>query len=317
MSDTRVLVAEDEVTFRHMLKTFLTKWGYQPTLVSDGLDGWNVLQAEDRPRLALLDWMMPRMDGVEICRAIRSRKPEPYVYLVLLTSRDQTEDVVEGIEAGADDYLIKPFDPQELRARIHAGERIIELQDRLLRAQETLRELATHDPLTGLLNRRACLDALSAELNRGCRNRNPLCIAMADIDHFKKINDTYGHPIGDDVLCEVSRRVQKSLRRYDVAGRVGGEEFLLIFPGCSLKEGVRLAERVCYNVRFQPVKVRYRHIDLTISMGVAVAGQSSAPNLEALLRSADAALYRAKAAGRDRVEFAAPPGPSSKLPRLN
>ena len=122
--------------------------------------------------LPLLDWMMPNMDGVEICRAIREKKPDPYIYLLLLTSRDQKQDVVEGIEAGADDYLVKPFDPQELRARIHAGERIIELEDRLIRAQEALRELATHDSLTGLLNRRACLDSLLTELNRGCRTGN-------------------------------------------------------------------------------------------------------------------------------------------------
>ena len=230
MSTTKILIAEDELTFRHMLKTFLTKWGFQVTVVNNGLDAWNVLQGEDRPRLALLDWMMPNMDGVEICRAIREKKPDPYIYLLLLTSRDQKRDVVEGIEAGADDYLIKPFDPNELRARLHAGERIIELEDRLIRAQEALRDLATHDPLTGLLNRRASLDSLLAELSRGSRTQDPVCIVMADIDHFKKINDTHGHLIGDDVLCEVARRMQSSLRRYDTVGRYGGEEFLLVLP---------------------------------------------------------------------------------------
>ena len=314
MSTTKILVAEDEITFRHMLKTFLTKWGYEVTAVSDGLEAWRVLQREDRPRLAVLDWMMPNMDGVEICRAIRESKPDPYIYLLLLTSRDQKQDVVEGIEAGADDYLVKPFDPQELRARIHAGERIIELEDRLVRAQESLRELATHDSLTGLLNRRACLDSLLTELNRGCRTGTPVCVVMADIDHFKRINDTYGHQTGDEVLCEVARRMQSSLRGYDTAGRFGGEEFLLVLPGCSLEEGVKLAERVCHLVRSEPVKAKNIPIEVSISLGVAVANQVVAADLEALLGSVDAALYRAKAAGRNRVECSANPSDSSVPP---
>jgi diguanylate cyclase (GGDEF)-like protein len=314
MSSTRILVAEDEITFRHMLKTFLTKWGYQVVVASNGSEAWKVLQGEDRPRLALLDWMMPSMDGVEICRAIRQRKPEPFIYLLLLTSRDQKQDVVEGIEAGADDYLIKPFDPQELRARIHAGERIIELQDRLIRAQEALRELATHDPLTGLLNRRASFDSLLAELNRGSRSGNPVCVVMADLDHFKRINDSRGHQAGDEVLCEVARRMQSSLRPYDTLGRFGGEEFLLVLPGCKLEDGVKLAERICQLVRSEPVKARNEPVDVSISLGVAVTNSPAPAELEALLGSADAALYRAKEAGRNRVEFFASPLPSSRPP---
>jgi diguanylate cyclase (GGDEF)-like protein len=307
MSTTRILVAEDEITFRHMLQTFLTKWGYQVVVVSDGLEAWKVLQGENRPRLALLDWMMPNMDGVEICRAIRAGKPDPYIYLLLLTSRDQKQDVVEGIEAGADDYLIKPFDPQELRARIHAGDRIIELEDRLIRAQEALRELATHDSLTGLLNRRACLDSLLVELDRGCRTGNPVCIVMADIDHFKRINDAHGHQAGDEVLREVAQRMQRSLRRYDTACRFGGEEFLLVLPECSLEEGVKLAERICHLVRSEPVIAKKISVEVSISLGVAVANQVVPADLEALLGSADAALYRAKEAGRNRVEISASP----------
>jgi diguanylate cyclase (GGDEF)-like protein len=315
MSTTRILVAEDEITFRHMLKTFLTKWGFEVIAVSNGLEAWKVLQGEDRPRLAVLDWMMPDMDGVEICRAIRERKPDPYIYLLLLTSRDQKQDVVEGIEAGADDYLIKPFNPQELRARIHAGERIIELEDRLIRAQEALRELAAHDPLTGLLNRRACLDSLLAELDRGRRAGNPVCIVMADIDHFKKVNDTHGHLTGDQVLCEVARRMQSSLRRYDTVGRFGGEEFLLVLPGCGLEEGVKLAERICQLVSSEPVKGKNKPIDVSISLGVAVAIRPVPADLDVLLGSADAALYRAKEAGRNRVEFSPnPPNSSSGTP---
>jgi two-component system cell cycle response regulator len=302
MITTRILVAEDEITFRHMLKTFLTKWGYEVVVVGDGLEAWKMLQREDRPRFAVLDWMMPKMDGVEICRAMREKKPAPYTYLLLLTSRDQKQDIVEGLEAGADDYLIKPFNPQELRARIHAGERIIELEDRLIRAQEALRDQAAHDPLTGLLNRRACLDSLSAELSRGRRAGNPVCIVMVDIDHFKNINDSHGHLAGDEVLCEVARRMRSSLRPYDTIGRFGGEEFLLVLPGCSLDAGVKLAERMCQLVRSAPAKARDKSVDVSISLGVAFARQPVPGDLEALLASADAALYRAKEAGRNRVE---------------
>jgi diguanylate cyclase (GGDEF)-like protein len=314
MATTRILVAEDEITYRHMLKTFLAKWGYQVVVASDGLEAWKVLQGEDRPRLALLDWMMPNMDGVEICRAVREKKPDPYIYLLLLTSRDLKQDVVEGFEAGADEYLIKPFDPPELRARIHAGERIIELQDRLIRALEALRELATHDPLTGLLNRRASLDSLLAELNRGSRTGKPVCVVMADIDHFKRINDTHGHQAGDEVLCEVARRMQSSLRPYDTIGRFGGEELLLVLPGCSLDDGVKLAERICHLICSEPMKAKNKPISVSISLGVAVADPPNPTEIEALLGSADAALYRAKEAGRNRVEFSSSPRPSSRTP---
>jgi len=314
MSTARILVAEDEITFRHMLKTFLIKWGYQVVVASNGQEAWKVLQEQGRPRLALLDWMMPNMDGVDICRAVRAKEPDPYIYLILLTSRDQKQDVVEGIEAGADDYLIKPFDPQELKARIHAGERIIELQDGLIRAQEALRELATHDPLTGLLNRRASLDSLLAELNRGSRSGNSVCVVMADIDHFKRINDTYGHQAGDEVLCEVARRMQSSLRPYDTLGRFGGEELLMVLPGCSLEGGVKLAERICQLVHSEPVRAKNKPIDVSISLGVAIANPPVAADLEALLGWADAALYRAKEAGRNRVEFFVNSRPSSPTP---
>jgi diguanylate cyclase (GGDEF)-like protein len=299
----RILVAEDEITYRHMLKTLLTKWGYEVAVASNGLEAWEALQRDDRPRLAILDWMMPGMDGVEICRAIRQGKADPYIYLLLLTSRDQKQDMVQGFEAGADDYLIKPFDPHELRARVHAGERIVELQDRLIRVQEALREQATHDPLTGVLNRRACLDSLLSELNRGGRSGSPVCICMADIDYFKRVNDAHGHLAGDEVLREVARRMQNSLRGYDAIGRFGGEEFLLVLPGCSIEEGVKLAERICHVVRSEPVKVENWSFEVSISLGVAVAYQPAPRDMEALLGSADAALYRAKEAGRNRVEF--------------
>ena len=299
----KILVAEDELTFRHMLKTFLSKWGFEVVVASDGQEAWEVLQSEDRPRLAVLDWMMPGRDGVEICRALRQAKSDRYTYVLLLTSRDQKQDVVQGFEAGADDYLVKPFDPNELKARVHAGERIVQLQDTLIQTQEALREQATHDPLTGLLNRRACLDALLAELNRASRLGKQVTIAMADIDHFKSVNDAHGHLAGDEVLREVARRVQESLRDYDIIGRFGGEEFLLVFPECNLEEGVKLAERICCVVSSEPIHIKKRSFPVSLSLGVAVAQDPAPEDMEALLGSADDALYRAKEAGRNRVEF--------------
>ena len=299
----KILVAEDELTFRHMLKTFLGKWGFEVLVARDGQEAWDLLQKEDRPRLAVLDWMMPKMDGVEICRALRQTKSDRYTYLLLLTSRDQKRDVVHGFEAGADDYLVKPFDPHELKARIHAGERIVQLQDTLLQTQEALREQATHDPLTGLLNRRACLDSLLAELNRARRDGKPVSIAMADIDHFKTVNDDHGHLAGDEVLREVARRMQKSLRDYDIIGRVGGEEFLLVFPECNVEEGVKLAERISTALSSEVVNIKNRSLTMSISIGVAVATDPAPGDMEALLGAADDALYRAKSAGRNRVEF--------------
>ncbi len=301
----KILVAEDEATFQHMLKTFLTKWGFEVVIASDGLEAWEVLKREDRPRLAILDWMMPSMDGVDICRALRQTQSDPYTYLLLLTSRDQKGDMVRGFEAGADDYLVKPFDPHELKARVHAGKRIVELQDKLIRTQEALREEATHDPLTGLLNRRACLDSLLAELNRGGRVGKPVSIAMADIDHFKGINDANGHLTGDEVLREVARRMQKSLRDYGTIGRFGGEEFLLVFPGCDLEEGVKLAQRICHVVSSEPINVKNRTFQVSVSLGVAVTTEPLPGDMESLLGYADDALYRAKEAGRNRVESSA------------
>jgi len=299
----RILVAEDELTYRHMLKTFLGKWGFEVIVASDGQEAWDLLQKDDRPRLAVLDWMMPKMDGVEICRALRQTKSDHYTYLLLLTSKDQKRDVVQGFEAGADDYLVKPFDPHELKARIHAGERIVQLQDTLLQTQEALREQATHDPLTGLLNRRACLDSLVAELNRAGRDGKPVTIAMADIDHFKTVNDAHGHLAGDEVLREVARRMHKSLRGYDTIGRVGGEEFLLVFPQCTVEEGVKLAERISRAVSSEALNIKNRSLVMSVSIGVAVDTEPAPGDMEALLGAADDALYRAKAAGRNRVEF--------------
>ncbi|MGO8791376.1 MAG: GGDEF domain-containing protein [Terriglobia bacterium] len=305
----RILAAEDDPVTRRILEAYLSKWGYESVLVADGREAWALLQRDDAPRLAILDWMMPGLDGISICREVRKLDIQPYIYLILLTARGYKQDVIEGLEAGADEYLTKPFDPYELKARLRSGARIVELQDSLIQAREALRDQAMHDPLTNLLNRRATLDFLLSEMSRAERERIPVTVMMIDIDHFKSVNDTYGHQAGDDVLSAVARRLRTSARTYDLVGRVGGEEFLIVSPNCCAPDGLIQAERLREVVCSQPVALKDLSIQVSISLGVATTLDSKRQNMEALLAGADRALYRAKAAGRNRVE-----GESSAVP---
>ncbi|MGD0223707.1 MAG: diguanylate cyclase [Terriglobia bacterium] len=308
----KILVAEDDLVTRRILQAYLAKWGYEAVVVADGQEAWRLLQMDDAPRLAILDWMMPGIDGASICREVRKLSHQPYIYLILLTARGYKQDVIEGLEAGADEYLTKPFDPYELKARLRAGARIVELQDSLIQAREALREQATHDPLTHLLNRRATVDFLLSELSRARREQNPLSVMMADIDHFKLVNDKFGHLPGDEVLCEVARRLRTSARNYDIVGRFGGEEFLVVAPGCHMAPGLVQAERLREVVCSQPITLKDLSLTVTISVGVATTRDPKQEDMEALLSAADEALYRAKAGGRNRVEgesFAALPDP--------
>jgi diguanylate cyclase (GGDEF)-like protein len=298
----KILVAEDDLVTRRMLEAYLMKWGYEVVMVADGQQAWQILQRENAPRLALLDWMMPEMDGMSVCREARRLNLQPYIYLILLTSRKYQEDVIAGLEAGADEYLTKPFDPVELRARLRTGARIVELQDSLIQAREALREQAMHDALTQLYNRRATMDILVSELSRASRDLKPLTVMMVDIDHFKSINDRFGHPAGDAVLCEVARRLRSSMRAYDTLGRFGGEEFLVVAPGCDASPCRAQAERLRDIVSSQPIMVKDLSINVTVSVGVATLRGPKPQDLEAMLSVADKALYLAKEGGRNRVE---------------
>jgi diguanylate cyclase (GGDEF)-like protein len=297
------LIAEDDPIFRRMLQRWFTRWGYQVTPVENGLDAWEVLQGQDAPQLAILDWMMPGLDGIALCRKIRGGDPGPYRYVLLLTAKDDKQDVVTGLEAGADDYLTKPFDVDELRARVRAGKRILDLQAALIHAKDELEFAAAHDRLTGLWNRGAILDLMKIEVSRRRRTRDSLGVVMADIDHFKKINDTYGHLVGDAVLQEVARRLVAAVRTYDAVGRYGGEEFLIVFPGCNGASLLAGAERLRCCIAEQPVESSVGRIPVTLSLGLASVEQGEETvNSEAILRRADEALYAAKARGRNRVE---------------
>ena len=302
-----VLIAEDDPLFRRILERWFQQWDYRVTAVENGLDAWEVLQQEDAPQLAILDWMMPGMDGIELCRRIRSRDQSPYRYVLLLTAKDDKQDVITGLEAGADDYLTKPFDVDELRARVRAGKRILDLQAALIHAQDDLQSAALHDSLTGLWNRGAILDLLRREVCRRQRTGDALGVMMVDIDYFKKINDTHGHLIGDAVLQEVTRRLAGDVRPYDVVGRYGGEEFLIVFPGCNMPDLVVGAERLRHCVADQPIETSVGQIPVTLSLGLASVeqGENEILGCESFLQRADAALYVAKARGRNRVETAA------------
>lgn len=302
----KVLIAEDDVVSRRLLEATLIRWGYEVIVTRDGSEAWQALQQSDPPPLAILDWMMPGLDGVEVCRLIRQRGHEPYIYLILLTTKSLKENIIEGLDAGADDYLTKPFNPSELQVRLRAGTRILTLQAELIKARETLRIQATHDPLTGVWNRRAILDMLANELMRAEREQTVVAVAMADLDHFKRINDTYGHAAGDATLCEAANRMRSFLRPYDAIGRYGGEEFLIVLPGCTTQDAAKLAERLCINIGHEALKFAGTQLVVTSSFGVAGSDVILVLDPASLIRAADMALYRAKACGRNRVELATP-----------
>lgn len=300
----KVLIADDDMISRRLLEATLTRWGYEAIVTHDGVEAWNVRQGATAPSLAILDWMMPGMDGVEVCRKVRQREQEPYIYLLLLTTKGRKEHLIEGLDAGADDYLTKPFDPHELQVRLRAGKRIVTLQAELIEARENLRIQATHDPLTGVWNRRAILEILGNDLARSRREGPPVAAVIADLDHFKRINDTYGHVAGDIALCEAVSRMRTLLRPYDAIGRYGGEEFLIVLPGCTAQDAVRLAERLRLGISQETVTVPGGHVVVTSSLGIAASDTIAAPDATSLVQAADAALYRAKACGRNRLELA-------------
>jgi diguanylate cyclase (GGDEF)-like protein len=299
----KILIAEDDAISRRLLETILKKWGYDVVVAFDGGQAWAELQKEDAPRLAILDWMMPLMDGVEVCSKVRERVDTPYVYILLLSAKSQREDLVKGMESGADDYITKPFDANELKVRLRAGRRILDLQTQLMSAQEALRDQAARDPLTGIWNRNAIFDVFRKELARSQREGNQISIVMLDIDHFKNLNDTYGHMAGDAVLRDFTRRITSSLRPYDAAGRYGGEEFLVVLPGCDLEAASRHAERLRMLISGEPFDTSEGRHSATCSLGVASTSGSSPKDTDSLIRAADAALYRAKRNGRNRVEI--------------
>lgn len=310
----RILIADDDIVSARLLHRTLERWGYEPVVVHDGLSALDVLTSASPPLMAVIDWMMPGMDGLEVVRRMREAGREPYTFTILLTSRSERTDLIAGLEAGADDYLAKPFDMHEMEVRLRGGRRIIELQGALIAAREALRIQATCDPLTGLYNRRALLDRLNMELVRCSRERLDLGFLMIDLDRFKQINDEHGHPAGDAVLIAAADRLRSEFRPYDVVGRIGGEEFVAILPGISPSSVVAAAERLRLAVAGISVDYGGQEIRVTCSIGVASLSLCNESTGEGLIREADLALYRSKADGRNRVSTAwRPPAEDGKV----
>jgi two-component system cell cycle response regulator len=297
----RILVADDDAVSRSIMRRLLTQCGYEVTTASNGVEAVDAASMEYGPRLVLLDWMMPELDGPEVCRAIRKGSRRAYVYIILLTSKDSKDDLIAGLEAGADDYLTKPCNIEELRARLRTGERILQLEDNLVAAREEMRFRATHDGLTQLLNRTSVIQRLKDELGVAPECRKQFAVVSCDVDHFKKINDTHGHPVGDEVLCEIAGRLKNLVRASDPVGRFGGEEFLIVFGGCTDEAVPRLAEMLCNSIRSEPISTSAGLLDVSISAGALHVGRVAMDaGLDCLLQAVDTALYQAKAGGRDQ-----------------
>jgi two-component system, cell cycle response regulator len=297
----RVFIVDDDPLTLEPLVQRLDRLGHDVVPCVDGESAWEALRDGPDPDVVILDWMLPGIDGLELCRRIREREDGPYVYIVMLTGRTGPENLLAGFEAGADDYLSKPFDWEELEARLRAGERIVNLQNALIEARERLRIQAMQDPLTGVLNHGAILDALGRELDRAGRAQGALSVILADLDEFKSVNDTLGHLAGDRVLTEVARRLRACLRSYDSIGRYGGEEFLLVLPSCGRDEATALAERIRGVVADSRFQAESAEIRVTVSQGVVTTGPPVRGSVEGLIRSADGALYGVKKSGRNGV----------------
>jgi diguanylate cyclase (GGDEF)-like protein len=300
----KILIADDEAISRRLLEKTLEREGYEVIAVDNGRLALQQLSLPDAPRLALLDWMMPEMDGPSVCQAIRQRHDQAYVHIVLLTSRGSKQDIVAGLEAGADDYLTKPWDPAELNARLRVGQRILQLEDRLVEARETMRFKATHDPLTSLFNRGVIVDLLARELTRSRREKACTVVMLGDLDHFKQVNDSHGHVVGDEVLREVARRLLSSARSYDFVGRYGGEEFLIVLNNCDAAQAVARAEEVRSGIASRPIQTSRGPLSATMSLGVLASQEWDLDLVEEILSQTDQALYRAKADGRNCVRLA-------------
>jgi two-component system cell cycle response regulator len=302
----KILIADDEVLSRRLLEKTLERAGYEVSAVENGRLAVEQLSQADGPRLALLDWVMPELDGPGVCREVRKHQEQAYVYMVLLTSKESKEDIVTGLESGADDYLTKPFNAEELKARLRTGERILHLEGRLVEAREQMRFKATHDALTSIWNRGVIMDLLGRELSRSQRESGCTIVLLGDVDHFKSVNDTYGHPVGDEVLQEIARRLLLSIRSYDFVGRYGGEEFLIVLNNCKPQFAEARAEEIRKAVGSRPIQTANGSLQITMSFGLLLSHDWGVRPVEELLHEADAALYAAKAAGRNCIKFAKP-----------
>ena len=299
----KILMADDSATSRLVLQRALERLGHEALVARDGVEAWSSFLLA-RPSVVISDWVMPSMDGAELCRRIRQESDGPYTYFVMLTSLEDKEHVLDGMRAGADDYLTKPLDEHELEVRLIAAARVTELHDRLEDLKRRLHREARVDPLTHVGNRLRLREDLEALAGRIERYGHGSSVALFDIDRFKAFNDTAGHLAGDEVLAAVAAELRRQARRGDEVYRYGGEEFVVIFPEQDTAHTRLAAERMRAAIERLAVDHPAGGV-VTVSAGVAVMTAAEADTPEAALKRADDALYRAKEAGRNRVEAAA------------
>src|SRR5882757_2163593 len=301
----RVLVADDSAIFRKLVEHTLSEKQYSLVFAKSGRETIELF-AEHRPALLIVDWIMPDLTGIEICKHIRSKTQASYTYIILLTGKSEKESVVEGLAAGADDYLTKPFHHEELIARVGVGLRIIGLQREIEAKNLLLKELSLTDALTSLPNRRAIEDWATRQLSGAARYGFSFWVALADLDHFKRVNDTYGHDAGDNVLKAFSQILKTKSRSSDICGRIGGEEFLFVLTHATEEDAKRVVE--CVRAELEAAKFNFNGKSLTVtaSFGLAAFPGTQAPDFNRLVAQADLALYSAKHLGRNRVEVKEP-----------
>jgi two-component system cell cycle response regulator len=298
----RVLLADDEPVQRMLIGRMLTRAGYEVITAEDGQQALKHMQ-EGNIALLVTDWEMPNLDGIGLCRAVRSMQLPHYTYTIVVTSRDAVEHVVMGLQSGADDYLTKPVTEPELLARLNTGKRLVEMERSLRAANEENRRLSITDALTGVFNRRYLMDQLERELERSQRYGHPLSIFLCDVDHFKRINDSYGHQCGDETLIQFAQSLYGCLRDADWVARYGGEEFVVVLPETSLSAASRVAERCRAGLADAPLQIGSRTLQITASFGVSGWEQAVSANAEVdkLIAAADAGVYASKAGGRNRI----------------
>jgi two-component system cell cycle response regulator len=297
----RVAIVDDDAAIRRLVHLYLSRAGYEVTEFATGKQARAALVRLVWD-LAILDRRLPDMDGVVLCHQLKGNAELRNRYIIMLTGEDEAEDKILGFELGADDYITKPFQPAELLARIRAAKRIIDLQKELMESNRRLELLSITDGLTKLHNHRHFQDELARAFEESQRYHRPLSLVIADLDFFKKVNDTYGHAVGDEVLKAVSAIFQQSIRSTDLAARYGGEEFALMLPETELQDAIAFAEKLRSLVASSPIETQAGPIQLTISLGVASVPHSLIHSAKELIITADKALYRAKKNGRNQVQ---------------
>jgi two-component system, cell cycle response regulator len=299
----RVLIAEGDGVSRKILEASVRRWGHDAIPVDDGFKAWEALCGEDPPRAAVIDSMTPGMDGVEICRRLRARENQPFTFVLVLTADDHPDDIVAALNAGADDYLTKPYHPKELQSRLGAGIRLVNLTMQLEEANQKLYEAAHTDLLTRLPNRIAILERFKEEISSSRGSGTAFVLALGAIDRFKTFNDKFGYQTGDCVLKSVARRLASMKRRYDCVGRYDGAAFLLVLSDVGKDHVYSVADRFRQCVADQPVDDDGQLLDVTMSLGALWVPPSIDTDVDLLLSEADQLLYRAKTEGRNRTCF--------------